>query len=84
METSSFKLKWPKTYPTLCLVCGVDSGPIKIFLIFVMGGLALSAVCLLLWALGTKRIRFNEAQASLALQAENGAEKEAEKGVPLH
>ncbi|MBM4317201.1 MAG: hypothetical protein FJ116_06945 [Deltaproteobacteria bacterium] len=64
------KLKFPRTFPPLCLVCGIDSTPIKVFLIFVMGGLALASVCLLLWAVGTKRIESNEDNASLAIEAE--------------
>lgn len=74
MAKSPYKINFPRVMPPLCLVCGVDSGPIKIFLIVVMGGLALASICLLLWAVGSKRIQSNEANASLAIEAENRKE----------
>jgi hypothetical protein len=71
METKVRQLRSPVSLSTpLCLVCGVDSGPIKVFLAFVMGGLVLAAVCLLFWAIGSKRIQMNEGDASLAIEAE--------------
>lgn len=74
MAKLSHKISFPRVMPPLCLVCGVDSGPIKTFLIVVMGGLALASVCFLLWAVGSKRIQSNEANASLSIEAENRKE----------
>lgn len=56
--------------PHLCLVCGVDSGPIRTFLIVVMGGLVLASLCFWLWAWGTRRFGSDNRLASMAIEAE--------------
>jgi hypothetical protein len=65
-----------KTFPpALCLICGVDSGPIRMFLFVFMGGLVLSSVLFLLWAYGTRRFNGDEKFAWLPIEAENEKEK---------
>jgi len=61
-----------RSWPTLCLVCGVDSGPIRIFLLVFMGALVLTSLCALTWAIGTKRVDGEEEAARMALDAETG------------
>lgn len=56
--------------PHLCLICGVDSGPIRTFLIIFMGGLVLSSVLIMLWAWGTHRLGTDENFARLSMEAE--------------
>lgn len=61
-------------FPSLCLVCGVDSGPIRTFLFVFMGGLVFSALMIMLWALATKRLGTSESLSKGAIEAENGEE----------
>lgn len=61
-----------RRWPTLCLVCGVDSSAIKVFLGVVIGGGVLGSVLLFLWACGTKRCQLNDQNANLAIDAEKG------------
>ena len=66
--------KLPKrlTIPYLpCLVCGVDSLPIKIFLGVFIGGLFLASLCLFFWAKGSGRLKSKGNEESLAILAEN-------------
>jgi hypothetical protein len=63
-----------RRFPTLCLVCGVDSGPIKTFLFIFMGGLVASSLMIWLWAWGTKRISTSEKLSHLPLEAEERKE----------
>lgn len=65
--------------PPLCLVCGVDSGPIKTFLLLFMGGLVLSSLMIWLWAWGTKRVSTKETLANLPLEAEIREDSRATK-----
>lgn len=60
--------KW--TYPHFCLVCGVDSGPIRTFIFFFMGSLILAATMILVWAWITRRLGATENYSSLAIEAE--------------
>jgi len=60
-----------RNWPTLCLVCGVDSGPIRVFLFVFMGALVLTSLCTLAWAFGTHRVDGEEEAARLALDAES-------------
>lgn len=56
--------------PTLCLVCGVDSTPMKIFLLTIIGGLVLSSIFIMLWAYSTKRLDFKEDKANFPIETE--------------
>lgn len=69
MEPIFKKLRVIRSVP-LCLVCGVDSTPIKIFLFTVIGGLVLSSISLMVWAWSTKRLNLTEDKAMLPLEAE--------------
>lgn len=60
-----------RSLPHLCLICGVDSGPIKTFIFFFMGSLVIAAAMFLIWAWATKRLGSNESFSSLAMDAEN-------------
>jgi len=53
-----------------CLICGVDSGPVKWFLGLFIGSLVLGSVCFILWTLATKRASLNDSHGSLPLDAE--------------
>lgn len=58
-----------------CLVCGVDSGPIRFFLLTFFGGFFLASVLIAAWAYFSGRLEDQESSASLALEAENRGEK---------
>ena len=63
------KLKWSSVgFP--CLVCGVDSGPVLKFFVFVVGAGILGTLCVLSWGVLTGKFSFGEQPASLPLQAE--------------
>ena len=59
-----------RPFPPLCLVCGVDSGPIKWFMIFFIGALVLASIMIFLWAVGSKRLKEDKKMDSLALELE--------------
>jgi hypothetical protein len=54
-----------------CLVCGVDSGPVLTFFIWLIGGAVLATVCFLLWGISHKRFG-DESNAQIPLQVEEG------------
>lgn len=54
-----------------CLLCGVDSGPIKTFLFLFIGSLVLCTVMLLIWAMGSGRLKDDGKNGELPLEAEN-------------
>ncbi len=56
-----------------CLVCGVDSGPVRNFMFLFIGGLVFASISILIWATVTGRFR-DEGKASLALKAEEKKE----------
>ncbi len=68
MERISKKLG--RTLP--CLVCGVDSGPIRVFLFVVIGGVVLSSILVWVWAFSTGRLRNSDELSNLAIEAEQG------------
>lgn len=55
--------------PPLCLICGVDSGPVRNFMILFIGGLVLASIAFIIWAAATGRFR-EEGKASLSLEAD--------------
>ena len=56
--------------PVLCLVCGIDSGPIRTFLIIFIGGLVAASLLTLLWAVFSHRVNGDETIARAPLDAE--------------
>jgi hypothetical protein len=56
--------------PALCLVCGVDSGPIRTFLIVFIGSLVAASTLTLLWAIFSRRVSGDETMARASLDAE--------------
>lgn len=77
METlrTAFDRILPKRFPALCLVCGVDSGPIRNFLILFIGSLVLTSVSVLVWGLVTGRFRDENGAAKIPLAAEEAEER---------
>lgn len=65
-----FKKLKTGSFPTLCLVCGVDSTPILVFLGVVIGGTVLSTILIMVWATVTNRVDFKEDKAFAPLEAE--------------
>ena len=57
-------------FPLPCLVCGVDSGPVKWFLFLFIGSLVLASVFFIFWMLGTKRASLNDPNGAIPLEAE--------------
>lgn len=53
-----------------CLVCGVDSAPIRYFLYVFIGGLVLASVLIFLWAKGTGKFQNTDSLNSAAIKAE--------------
>ncbi len=53
-----------------CLICGVDSGPVKWFLALFIGSLVLASVAFIFWMIGTKRARLQDSNGALPLEAE--------------
>ncbi len=66
------KFRLPVPPGPLCLICGVDSGPIRNFLIFFIGGLVLTSIAVLAWGFVTGRFKLNDEDesGSLPLRAE--------------
>ncbi len=64
---SSNKLK---RLPHLCLVCGVDSGPIRTFLLLFIGALVGASLLSMLWAYLTGRLKDRSEMGMIALDAE--------------
>ena len=58
----------PTTLP--CLVCGVDSGPVLKFFLFVVGAGILGTLCVLAWGILTGKFGLGEEPASMPLNAE--------------
>ncbi len=70
MEISgSFRraLRFP---PLGCLVCGVDSGPIRTFLFVFIGALVGTSLSLLAWAILTGRLKDKPEMSELVFEAE--------------
>lgn len=61
---------WLRRPGALCLVCGVDSGPIRNFLWIFIGALVGATVFLMAWACLTKRIQERPEASALPLEAE--------------
>ncbi|MCB0405196.1 MAG: hypothetical protein KDD51_10455 [Bdellovibrionales bacterium] len=56
--------------PVPCLICGVDSGPIKLFLGAFIGSLVVASISMLVWAWVTGRNGEDEDSASMAIEAD--------------
>jgi len=54
-----------------CLVCGVDSGPIRWFLVVFFGGFFLASALVAVWAFVSGRMKDQESFSNLAIEAEN-------------
>lgn len=75
MESLIAKLKrYTRRLPTLCLVCGVDSGPIRSFLFIVIGGLVGASLFLLAWSVITKRLRVEDNFGRMPIEKEKETE----------
>lgn len=72
MEKFSKLIRAGRSGPLGCLVCGVDSAPIRYFLIFFMGSLVLSSLSVLLWAVVTRRFQEVDKLSRLPLEREEG------------
>lgn|GEM_PF-1353612 len=57
-----------------CLVCGIDSGPIRLFLVLTIGSFVLASVSFCLWALATGRLSNQKELEHRALEAEDPQE----------
>ena len=55
---------------SLCLICGVDSGPIRTFILVFMGGLVASAFCIWSWAWLSGRLTSQEKVTNVPLEVE--------------
>lgn len=64
---SSHFLKRP---PLLCLVCGIDSGPVRTFLFLFIGALVGASLFVAAWAYFTGRLRDKPEMGALVLEAE--------------
>lgn len=67
---------WARRPPLFCLVCGVDSGPVRTFLFIFIGTLVGATVLCLTWAYLTDRLRDRPETARLALEAEDREREE--------
>lgn len=61
--------------PLFCLVCGVDSGPVRTFLWVFIGALVGTSLLFLAWSFATGRLGRHSGGERLAIEAE-------EKGAP--
>ena len=61
-------MKRPMAFP--CLICGVDDGPIRDFILIFIGALVLGTLLLMLWALATGRLGTGRDNNFQALDAE--------------
>jgi len=59
---------WFSGFP--CLVCGVDSGPIRWFLGIFFGGFFLASVLIAVWAFVSGRMKDQDSFSHLAIEAE--------------
>ena len=59
-----------KTPPLFCLVCGVDSGPVKTFLLLFIGALVGASLFSMAWAYLTGRLQDKPEMAASVLEAE--------------
>ncbi len=57
--------------PLFCLVCGIDSGPVRTFLLVFIGALVGASVLILVWSLVTGRLKDSEEISSFAIEAES-------------
>ena len=72
MEKLRKILKGPNVFP--CLVCGVDSYPIKVFLALFIGCLFVGSILIFVWAWSTGRLKSTGCEETLAINAENKGE----------
>ena len=63
------RINWSRL-PLPCLVCGVDSWPIKVFLGAFIGSLVLASISMLCWAILTGRNKDDAAKSNMALEAD--------------
>ena len=62
-------LGWPRG-SSWCLVCGVDSGPVLTFFLWLIGGCVVGSLCILLWGISRKKFG-DQSNAFQPLKAEN-------------
>ncbi len=53
-----------------CLVCGVDSGPVLTFFLWLVGLVLLASLSVFLWGLATGKFSTDEATAQIPLDVE--------------
>ena len=53
-----------------CLVCGVDSGPVLSFFVWMIGAGVLATICFLVWAVKSGKFRNERALAGTPLDVE--------------
>lgn len=56
--------------PLVCLVCGVDSGPVRTFLLLFIGALVGASLFSMLWAYVSGRLKDEPETGALVLKAE--------------
>ena len=67
----------PKQPPgLLCLVCGVDSGPVLSFFVWLIGGTVLAFMAFGIWGYLTGKFRSSDSVAEIPLQIETLEEEE--------
>lgn len=59
-----------KTPPLMCLVCGVDSGPVRTFLLLFIGALVGASLFSMAWAFFSGRLKDKPEMAASVLEAE--------------
>lgn len=57
--------------PVICLVCGVDSGPVRTFLIVFIGALVGASLLTMIWAWFSGRLSDDRKLARMPLEADN-------------
>lgn len=61
-----------RTSPAWCLVCGVDSKPVLIFFLWLVGAAVVGTLCVLIWATINGKFADDAGASRLPLAAENG------------
>ncbi|MCB0416216.1 MAG: hypothetical protein H6617_03065 [Bdellovibrionaceae bacterium] len=69
MGKKLIKGQW-HSFPIPCLICGVDSWPIKLFLGVFIGSLVVASISFIVWGWVTGRYGKDEESASMAIEAD--------------
>lgn len=63
------KIEWHRL-PMPCLICGVDSFPIKVFLATFIGSLVIASIAIFVWAKLTGRTGDDKKSSRMAIEAD--------------